>query len=401
MKQRFLFTIAVSLTLLLGSVLSAPAALAAEADDAEETTTEEETEETEPETLENGEPRLDSAACCVMDQKTGMILYEKNMDEQYYPASITKILTTLLFIEHVDSLDEVVTFTDECWKGVHPYSNTNIEMQAGEELTAEQCMYAMMLASANEVCNQVAIYTAGSVEAFADMMNERAAKLGCTGSHFVNPNGIHDDNHYVTAHDMALISREAMKNETFRKITRTPNYTIKSTNKRKEKIELSTMHMILQKTKVHDDACIGGKTGWTQEANETLVTFMDKNDITLVCVVLDNAKSTPHKDTLKAANYCYEKYTRASIDAAAPPPPETETAAPETEARETELVNITTNISDKQAGAKTNAASSFIDRAIGYLLNHVQILLPVLAGILVLLSLLLVWISRDSKRDKK
>ena len=198
------------------------------------------------------------------------------------------------------------------------YDNMNIEMEAGEKLTAEQCLYAMMLASANEVCNQVAIYTAGSVEAFADMMNERAKEIGCTGSHFVTPNGIHDDDHYVTAHDMALISREAMKNETFRKVTRTPNYTIKSTNKRKEKIELSTKHMILQKTKVHDDACIGGKTGWTQEANETLVTFMDKNDMILICVVLDNANSTPHKDTLKAVNYCYEKYTRASIDAAAP-----------------------------------------------------------------------------------
>ena len=399
MKARFIITLLLTFVLLCGS---APAAFAAEAGDAAETeTSSEETEETEPETLENGEPRLDSAACCVMDQKTGMVLYEKNMDEQHYPASITKILTSLIFIEHIDSLDEVITFTDECWKGVHPYSNMNIEMEAGEKLTAEQCLYAMMLASANEVCNQVAIYTAGSVEAFADMMNARAKEIGCTGSHFVTPNGIHDDDHYVTAHDMALISREAMKNETFRKVTRTPNYTIKSTNKRKEKIELSTKHMILQKTKVHDDACIGGKTGWTQEANETLVTFMDKNDMTLICVVLDNANSTPHKDTLKAVNYCYEKYTRASIDAAAPAPAETETETAQTEIKETELIHIDSSLPDSSASKNTSAADrSLIDKAVNLLLSHARILLPLSAAILLLISLLIVWISRMSKGKK-
>lgn len=395
MKKRFLLCFLLSLILVLGS---GSAAFAAEEGEAPEETVSETEEETEPETLENGEPRLDSAACCVMDQKTGMVLYEKDMDAKHYPASITKILTALVFLEHIESLDEVVTFSEDCWEGIDHYDNMNIDMRDGEQLTAEQCLYAMLVASANEVCNQVAIYTAGSVPAFADMMNERAAQLGCTGSHFVNPNGLHNKDHYLTAHDMALISREALNNETFRKVTATPVYTIKSTNKRKEPIEIGSKHLILRESHVHDDACIGGKTGWTEEANETLVTFMDKNDMLLICVVLDNAKSTPCKDTLKAMNYCYEKYTRAGIDEAAAQIAETETAAVETQ--ETEEIRDTENVEIVSGESSRSAANQkdFFDRLIDFVFSHIKVLIPAVAGILVLLSFFLVWIVTSAGR---
>ena len=397
MKKRFLLCILLSLVLLLGS--TAPVFAAEESDYEEETATETETE-TEPETLENGEPRLDSAACCVMDQKTGMILYEKNMDEKHYPASITKILTALVFLENIESLNEVVTFSEDCWEGIDHYDNMNIDMRDGEKLTAEQCLYAMLVASANEVCNQVAIYTAGSIPAFADLMNEKAAQLGCTGSHFVNPNGLHNKDHYLTAHDMALISRAAMDNETFRKVTGTPVYTIKSTNMRKEPIELGSKHLILRESHVHDDACIGGKTGWTEEANETLVTFMDKNDMLLICVVLDNRKSTPCKDTLKAVNYCYEQYTRSAIDEAAA---ETETSSPspeETEdssfsSEETEEIRVSP---EESSGSSGDPQGDIFDRIINFVFSHTRLLIPAGAGVLVLISLLLVWIVSLSNR---
>ena len=393
MKKRFLICILLTLLLILGSGSAAFAAEDGEA--AEETATETE-KETEPETLENGEPRLDSASCCVMDQKTGMVLFEKDMDAKHYPASITKILTALVFLEHIESLDEVVTFGEDCWEGIDHYDNMNIDMRDGEQLTAEQCLYAMLVASANEVCNQVAIYTAGSVPAFADMMNERAAQLGCTGSHFVNPNGLHNKDHYLTAHDMALIAREAMNNETFRKVTATPVYTIKSTNKRKEAIEIGSKHLILRESHVHDDACIGGKTGWTEEANETLVTFMDKNDMLLICVVLDNKNSTPCKDTLKAMNYCYEKYTRSSIDEAAAQIAETETVATETEeVRDTENVEITPEESSRSAAENQK---DFFDRLIDFVFSHIKVLIPAAAGVLILLSLFLVWIVSSAGR---
>ena len=402
MKKRYLLCTILSLILIFGS--SFPTFATEEGAASEETVTETEAE-TEPETLENGEPRLDSASCCVMDQKTGLVLYEKDMDAKHYPASITKILTSLVFLEHIQSLDEVVTFSEDCWEGIDHYDNMNIDMRDGEKLTAEQCLYAMLLASANEVCNQVAIYTAGSVPAFAEMMNERAAQLGCTGSHFVNPNGLHDKDHYLTAHDMALISREALNNETFRKITATPVYTIESTNMREEPIEIGSKHLILRESRVHDDACVGGKTGWTEEANETLVTFMDKNDMLLICVVLDNKNSTPCKDTLKAVNYCYEKYTRSSIDAAAQQIAESEAAAQqasktETTSSEEEAIRggDQPNIAAKDNSGTSSSPEDTFSKLTNYIIAHPLILLAAGAGLVVLLSLILVWLVSSSER---
>ena len=188
-------------------------------------------------------------------------------------------------------------------------------------------------------------------------------------------------------------------NETFRKITATPTYTIKSTNMRKEPIELGSKHLILRESHVHDDACVGGKTGWTEEANETLVTFMDKNDMLLVCVVLDNSKSTPCKDTLKAVNYCYEQYTRSSIDqAAAQAAAETETAAAETQQIGQETESPAAESVPEQT--KTTGSGSPADRIVHYVLTHSGILFPAVGGGLVLLSLFLVWIIKITGRKR-
>ncbi len=252
---------------------------------------------------------LYSSSCCVMDADTGEILYYKNMDEKHYPASITKVLTGLLLIENA-ALDETITFSQDCWEGLNYYNDMNIGILDGEQLSVEAALHAILLSSANEVCNGAAKYISGSVQAFCDLMNERADALGCTNTHFVNPNGLHDRNHYTTAHDMALIAQAAIQNPVFRKITGTYEYPVESTNLRPEGFVLGHKHRMLMYTNYHYNACIGGKTGYTEEAKNTLVTFAEKNGMTLVCVVMENSDGHIYPDTIQALDYCFDNYKK-------------------------------------------------------------------------------------------
>lgn len=259
---------------------------------------------------------LYSSSCCVMDAETGNVLYYKNMDDRHYPASITKVLTGLLLIENAE-LNETITFSQDCWDGLNYYNDMNIGILDGEQLSVEAALHAILLSSANEVCNGAARYVSGSVDAFCDMMNERAAALGCTNTHFVNPNGLQDEKHYTSAYDMALISRAAIQNPTFRKITGTYEYRVKETNLRPEGFVLGHKHRMLMYTNYHYDACIGGKTGYTEAAKNTLVTYAKKNGMTLVCVVMENSDGHIYPDTIKALDYCFDNYQKSSVDMSA------------------------------------------------------------------------------------
>lgn len=152
----------------------------------------------------------------LMEAQTGTVLFAKNEDQPYYPASITKILTALIVLEHC-SLDEEVTFSHDDVYNVEAGSST-AGIDEGDVLTVRDCLYALMLASANESANALACHVSGSREAFAELMNQTAESLGCTGSHFANPSGLNDENHYTTAHDMALITRAAIQNPDFLEI---------------------------------------------------------------------------------------------------------------------------------------------------------------------------------------
>ena len=154
-------------------------------------------------------PDVFAEAAIVMEASTGLILYEKDIHSTYYPASITKILTALIAIENT-SPGEIVTFSRNAVFGIERGSS-HIGIDVGEELTMQQCLYAILLESANEVTYAVAEHIAGSIPAFSEMMNEKAGSLGCLNSNFVNPHGLPDDNHYTSAYDMALITREALK----------------------------------------------------------------------------------------------------------------------------------------------------------------------------------------------
>ncbi len=250
----------------------------------------------------------------VMEEETGTVLYEKNADVQHYPASITKIMTTMLAIEN-SSPDDTVTYSENAVFGIDRGSSS-IARDVGEQLTMEQCWYAMMLESCNSTCIAVAEHVAGSVDAFVQMMNDRAAQLGCTNTHFANPNGLPNDNHYTTARDMAYIAREAFKNETFRKVTGTKSTSIPPTNKHDVPTPLNNHHAMLNYYKTSKylyDYCVGGKTGYTTIAKNTLVTYAKKDGMTLVCVIMNANGKNHYIDTTNLFNYCFDNFTLVNI----------------------------------------------------------------------------------------
>lgn len=243
----------------------------------------------------------------VMELSTGTILYEKESLEQHFPASITKIMTTLVALENSD-LDEIVTFSDEA---IDNTMGSGIARDYGEQMTMEQCLYAVMLESANECAYAVAEHVGGTVENFVAMMNEKAGSLGCKNTHFANPHGLQDENHYTCCYDMALIAQAAYANETFRIITGTARYTIPPTNKHDEPTLLQNHNEILyprRETAYVRDYCTGGKTGYTDAAQSTLVTFAEKDGMTLVCVIMNTQSPNQWKDTISLFEYSFDNF---------------------------------------------------------------------------------------------
>ena len=252
-------------------------------------------------------PDVYADAAIVMEVNTGLVLYEKDIYSSYYPASITKILTTLLALENCN-LNETVTMSHEAEWDVD-FNSSRIGLVEGEQVSLEDALYAVMLESANEVSYAVGEHVAGgSIEDFSTMMNERAKELGAVNTNFVNPNGLHDDNHYTCAYDMALISRAAIQIPEFRTITGSRTYTIPATNKNVSR-PLANHHRFIKKT-IEYDGAIGGKTGGTTEAKTTLVTFAERNGITLVAVVLHvDTGLHAYEDTANILDFAFENYT--------------------------------------------------------------------------------------------
>lgn len=255
------------------------------------------------------QPDIVSQAAIVIDAETGQVLYEKNSDVGKYPASITKVITVLIALEHNLDMDQVVTMSENAVWGIER-SSTNIGLDVGEQVTIRDLMYATMVNSANECAYALAELVAGDVESFAKLMNEKAEELGCKHTHFVTPNGLHDDEHYTTAYDMALIMQAAIKNDTFREIAGTVSYTIPPTNMTDESRPLWTgTKMINPANPNYYEYCEGGKNGYTTNANNTLVTFAKKDDLELICVVLDcDGQKYTFSDSKALYNYCYNNY---------------------------------------------------------------------------------------------
>lgn len=255
-------------------------------------------------------PQIYGEAGIVMDMESGAILYGKGIDEKHYPASITKILTALVALEN-SSMTDTVKISQEsvdCLK----YEYAHIGMKPGEEITMKDALYALMLASANEVAYAIGETVAGSHDEFVKMMNEKAKELGCKNTHFINTNGIFSEEHYTSARDMALISKAAFSHQELLDIVQTLQYTIPPTNMETESRTFQQKHKMLLHRKEYDERCIGGKTGYTDEAGNTLVTVMEQDGRRIVAVILKSKKDT-YPDTKKICDYGFDNFEEVSI----------------------------------------------------------------------------------------
>ena len=280
---------------------------------------EEETEEAIPESyyypIESNEiknwpqgPEIEAASATVLDIDSGTFLYSKQAREKQYPASITKIMTTLLLVENCD-LDDEITFSDIVYDLEEGSSHLGI--QPGEKMKLRDAAYGIMLASANDISNGVAEYIGGSISGFADLMNERAKEMGCVNTHFSNPHGLYSDDHYTCAYDMALIAKTAYENETFREIVTARSYTIPKTNLTDEERYLLNHHKMMQSDEEYYwQYCTGGKTGFTSQCLNTLVTYAEKDGRRLVSVILRvNGAGKAYDESHQILEYGFDNFS--------------------------------------------------------------------------------------------
>lgn len=250
---------------------------------------------------------LYSKGAVLLDSNTGKILYGKNENTKLYPASTTKILTSILAIENCKLTDKITASYDAVMSIPSGYSNAAI--QPGETLTCQELLDMFLIHSANEVGNILAEHISGSIENFAILMNNKASELGCTNTHFTNPSGIHDEEHYSTAYDMALIARYCMKNDTFRNIVSKVSCTIEPTEKYQERYFRNTNDLIDPASKYYYENTIGIKTGYTSQAKHCLISGCLKNDFELITVVLGaNSSAERYSDTTNLFEYGYSNY---------------------------------------------------------------------------------------------
>lgn len=271
--------------------------------------------------LASNSPALGATAALLVSPDSGMVLYSKNADQKHYPASTTKIMTALLTLENVSNLDETVTSEAVDFENVTADSS-NAGILLGEQVTVRDLLYALMLPSANEAAYMLARHVGGSWEQFVDMMNDRAAELGCTGTHFCNPCGLHEEDHYTTAYDLYRIAKEAMKDVTFRDIVSTVQHRMAKTNLHEERIIYTTNQLIFSSFQPWSYAnCLGIKTGHTSQAGNCFVGYAEYGDAKLFSVVLgcsDSSKEYPSvaasfTDTKKLCQWGFENFTSKTL----------------------------------------------------------------------------------------
>lgn len=257
-------------------------------------------------------PDITSTAAVIMEDSTNTTLYAKNMDQVLYPGATVKVMTTLLALENTQLSDQV-TMTATGVSGVTD-GGANISAQIDEIFTVEQCLYAIMLASANDVALQLAEHIGGSVDGFVQMMNSRAAELGCTNTVFTNPTGLPDENQHTTAHDMALIMKAAADNESFQTIASTASYTIPATNvSGGDRVLTNNFSMLTNNNAAYYQYCTGGREGYTEASGSTLVCSAQKNGITLIAVVLQGTSGTTATEAASLLNYGFDNFNMLSL----------------------------------------------------------------------------------------
>lgn len=260
-------------------------------------------------------PVVTAESAILMEAETGTILYAKNIHTRQYPASTTKILTTLIAMEQC-SMDEWVTFSRAAVYDT-PSDSNHIAMDVGQQLTMEDCLNAILIRSANEVSFAVAEHISGtSWQDFAEIMNTRAQELGCVDSHFVNPNGLPDENHYTSAYDLAMIGRAFFSNEVLCRISLTARlHILPNDHMPYEKLENSKNELLPGKTYGYD-GLVGAKTGYTNSARSCLVSCAERDGLKLICVVLRDEAPAHYEDTIALFNYGFSNFTKVIVSQA-------------------------------------------------------------------------------------
>lgn len=259
-------------------------------------------------------PEISAGAAILIDTSSERILYSKNERDKMYPASTTKILTAILTIENCN-LEDVVTVPYEAIASI-PSGYSVAALQPGEQLTVKQLLQVMLVHSANDAANVLAYHVSGSIDAFANLMNQKVLELGLQNTHFTNPSGAHDENHYTTAYDLAIIMKYCMKNSTFRNLSGLKYCKIPATNKYEERVFNTTNELLTNNSSsnYYYKYAIAGKTGYTTEAKNCLVSVANKDNLELICVLLSaglypNNLSAKFVDTKALFDYGYDNYT--------------------------------------------------------------------------------------------
>ncbi len=259
-------------------------------------------------------PAILSDSAIVVEVETGTVLYAKNIDEQLPPSSSVKIMTCLVALENSRPEDEV-TINETGMAGVTD-GGANISCEPGEVFTMEQCLYAIMLASANDVALQVAEHVGGSQEHFVKMMNDRAKSLGCSGTHFSNPTGLTEEGACTTAHDLAIIIQEAFRNRTFRKIASTVYYSIPPTNVSAGERSLTNAFLMIDSgSEAYYAPALGGKEGYTNASGSVLVCMAEQGDMTLACAVMRGRADETVYEAAAIMNHAFSKFRLVDLGA--------------------------------------------------------------------------------------
>ena len=261
-------------------------------------------------------PGVQSEAGIVVDMDSGTVLFGQNIHVEEIPASITKILTALVVIEN-SNLDDPVTFSYDAVYNVEEGAGNKLQIEEGDVLTVRECLYLMLLLSSNQAANALAEHVGGSREGFVDMMNARIAEIGCTESHFANPSGLNDDTQRTTAYDMALIAREAYQNPTLLEINSSLESQLPPTKNRPN----GTTYYMEHKLLVTDDPAdenyypdaIAGKTGYTSQAGQTLVTYARRDGRGQITVTLKSTEKTHYSDTIALMEFGFDNFYNLNI----------------------------------------------------------------------------------------
>ena len=252
---------------------------------------------------------ISAESAFLIDNNTNKVLYNKNENQKMYPASTTKILTAIIVLENCNLNDTATASYNAVMSIPEGYSVANIQID--EQFTIEQLLELLLVHSANDAANVLAEHVGGSIDSFVAMMNTKVNELGLSNSHFTNAYGKHDDNHYTTAHDLAYIMKYCLKNETFRKIAGQASCAIPATNKYGTRTYNSTNELLIPGSSYYYKYLTAGKTGYTSQAKECLVSSSYQNDLELICVTLGS--NNRFSDTRKIYEYGYSNYSLKNI----------------------------------------------------------------------------------------